>query len=298
MAPVAFIATTDELASPLATLKDLPILPPSLYIDLEGVKLSRNGTISLLTLYVLPQDTVYITDIHNLGADAFSTPAAVPTIAPKESDNTVTNPEAKEPPLTLKSILQDANVPKVFFDSRNDSDALFAHFGIRLQCIHDIQLMDLATTTRSSRDYLSGLSNCIRWDSGIAYTKRMHAQSIKEAGTRLFAPERGGSYEVFNERPLKKEVEEYCAQDVVHIPKLWLVYDARSDDFWREMCREGAAERVKESQTKEYVSSGEHKRYGCWSTVMIKKARKKWDGGVRSGLCGWGCDVVCEASRG
>jgi exonuclease 3'-5' domain-containing protein 1 len=44
--PVDFIATTTELASLLATLRDLPTSPPSLYIDLEGAKLSKYGTVS------------------------------------------------------------------------------------------------------------------------------------------------------------------------------------------------------------------------------------------------------------
>jgi exonuclease 3'-5' domain-containing protein 1 len=39
---------------------------------------------------------------------------------------------------TLKGILESDSIPKVFFDVRNDSDALFSHFQIRLAGIHDL----------------------------------------------------------------------------------------------------------------------------------------------------------------
>jgi hypothetical protein len=43
----------------------------------------------------------------------------------------------------------------------------------------------------------------------------------KGKSKRLFAPELGGSYEVFNERPLPEEIALYCTQDVKLMPKLW-----------------------------------------------------------------------------
>jgi exonuclease 3'-5' domain-containing protein 1 len=130
MVLVKFIATTNDLASILATFDNLASSSPQLYIDREDAKLSRSGTVSLLTLYVFPQDTVYIVDIHNLGAHAFSTSAAVPSTAPlaasahKDSPNTVTKTQAEKPLFTLKSLLESPTIPKVFFDVRNDSDAL------------------------------------------------------------------------------------------------------------------------------------------------------------------------------
>jgi exonuclease 3'-5' domain-containing protein 1 len=275
MASVTFIATTNELSSLLSTLDDLPVAPPSLYIDLEGAKLSHIGTVFLLTLYVLPEDTVYIIDIHSLGAAAFSTPATVttttttstitaPVVATALKD-TMAEPENEASHITMKSILECSTIRKVkvFFDVRNDSDALFAHFNIQLKCIHDIPLMKLTTTTRPSRDFFSNLSSCIRWGAGISYAERMRVQSVEEAGTKLFAPERGGSYDVFNERPLRKEMKDCCVRDVVHMSKLWKVYHARSDAFWKSMVKEASDARGEESRSKGYVATGEHKRYRC-----------------------------------
>ena len=106
--------------------------PPTMYIDLEGVNLCREGSISILTLLIdtgTPTVSVYLIDVHTLGAQAFNTAGV----------------EGK----TLRDILQDEKIPKVFFDVRNDSDALFAHFGVALQGIEDVQLMESATRTVS-----------------------------------------------------------------------------------------------------------------------------------------------------
>jgi exonuclease 3'-5' domain-containing protein 1 len=42
----------------------------------------------------------------------------------------------------------------------------------------------------------------------------------KEKGVALFAPERGGSYEVWNARPLDPLLVEYAASDVLYFPQL------------------------------------------------------------------------------
>jgi exonuclease 3'-5' domain-containing protein 1 len=276
MATVTFIATANELSAILPTLKDLPASSPNLYIDLEGANLSRHGTISLITLYVLSTNTVYLIDVHQLGAAAFTTTAVSTSATP-------------EPPLTLKTILESPDIPKVFFDVRNDSDALFSHFGISLQGIHDLQLMELTTTKRKSwdgRQYLTGLAMCIKHEAGLDLNERQRIDTVKNQGIKLFAPEHGGSYAVFNERPLQPIVQEYCVQDVVYMPRLWNIYQARMDAFWRVMATEGAQARVKESQGPGYQSTGEHKRYGCWPGAVAKAARQKWNRGEKRALCG------------
>lgn len=292
MPPVIFISTPEELSSVLATLDDLPISPPSLYIDLEGAKLSRNGSIALLSLYVLPKETVYLIDIHTLGARAFSTITTATTAsATTPLATTLTTEDSKNPVTTLKSILESPAIPKVFFDVRNDSDALFSHYAISLSCIHDIQLMELATTTRASREHLLGLGKAIDYNASrlnITPEQRQVCSAIKEAGVKLFAPERGGRYAVFEERPLSQAIKDYCVQDVVYMPGLWKLYGGRmaKGGFWWTMALEGAASRVEESHQVGYQPNGEHKRYGPWTTKHIKEAMRRWNAGQRSNLCG------------
>ena len=106
---------------------------PCLYFDVEGVNLSRHGSISIIELRYLPlsgpEDShTYLIDVHILGFLAFSTPSAEG--------------------VSLKSVLECPKTPKVFYDVRTDSDALYAQFGIRLAGIIDLQLMEVASRSR------------------------------------------------------------------------------------------------------------------------------------------------------
>ena len=82
-------------------------IPPSstLYLVLEGNCLSRHGTISLITILIYPQRVVRIIDVLVLGKLAFTT--------------------ASNNGKTLKSILEDPDIPKCAWDVRNDADALW-----------------------------------------------------------------------------------------------------------------------------------------------------------------------------
>ena len=104
------INTTKEIGDLVdwLVLRHAPPVPysPTMYIDLEGVNLCREGSLSILTLLIdtgIPTRRVYLIDVHVLGAQAFNT----------------TGIKQKK---TLKDILQDEKIPKVFFDVRNDSD--------------------------------------------------------------------------------------------------------------------------------------------------------------------------------
>jgi len=177
---------------------------PTMYIDLEGVNLCREGSLSILTLLIdtgIPTTRVCLIDVHLLGSQAFN----------------IAGIKGK----TLKDILQDAKISKVFSDVRNDSDALFAHFGVALQGVEDVQLMESATrTTTSSRKYLNGLAKCV--EQSVLHGKDLTSWKLaKEKGRRLFKAEYGGSYEVFEQRLIPNEIISYCAGDVQYLPKLW-----------------------------------------------------------------------------
>ncbi|KAL5335731.1 ribonuclease H-like domain-containing protein [Aspergillus crustosus] len=223
--------------------EDLPKNPPSLYIDLEGVNLSRHGTISILQIYVSPLDKTYLVDVHTLKEEAFSTKSA----------------SASE--TALKDILESSSIPKVIFDVRHDSDALYAHFQIHLAGIQDLQLMELATRT-FSRNRVNGLARCIQDDANMTWSERLKWRKTKERGVKLFAPEKGGSYEVFNARPLSDDIIEYCVQDVRFLPKLWEVYDKKLTERWRAKVQSEVLNRVLLSQASTYMGHGKHMALG------------------------------------
>ena len=58
----------------------------------------------------------------------------------------------------------------------------------------------------------------------LTSTEMQTLEDIKEEGKQLFAPECGGSYEVFEKRPLDERLVKYCAADVKYLldmKQLW-----------------------------------------------------------------------------
>lgn len=262
----SFTVVDDEagLSDMIDNLEGLPVIPPSIYVDLEGIKLSRHGSISILQIYVLPRDHTYLVDVHQLRDKAFSS-------------------HGRKYNTCLKAILEDKDIPKVFFDVRNDSDALFCHYQISLSGVDDIQLMELATRT-FSRIRVNGLQKCIERDIRMTTAEKIASTATKEKGKELFLPESGGRYEVFNERPLVPEIIQYCVQDVRFLPQLWTRYATRMTASWKEKVETEAKARISASQSPSYISHGEHKAFAPagWNTPKAAANRRtgtwtSWD---------------------
>jgi hypothetical protein len=68
---------------------------------------------------------------------------------------------------TLKEVLESPCTPKIFFDIRNDADALFAHFGIHLRGTMDLQLLENFKRHHCHENtrLVHGLAKCVREDS-------------------------------------------------------------------------------------------------------------------------------------
>lgn len=92
--PTGLVDTCTAMADLINAIAKLPTSPPSLYIDLKGVYLSRHGSISILQVHFSPDNRTYLIDIHILGGKAFST--------------------ARAGGQTLKGILESDSIPKVF----------------------------------------------------------------------------------------------------------------------------------------------------------------------------------------
>ena len=220
---------------------------PTMYIDLEGMDLCRDGSLSIFTLLIntgTSTNRIYLIDVYSLGAEAFNT----------------TGFKNK----SLKDILQDEKIPTVFFDVRNDSDALFAHFDVALRGVEDIQLMESATrTTTRARKYLNGLAKCVE-SYGLHGNDLTNWKLAKEKGERLFKTEHGGSYEVFNLRPIPDEIVSYCAGDVQCLPDLWKRFRWRTNR-WRDLVHEETKKRIEATQKPEYQPHGPGRTLAPWS---------------------------------
>ncbi|MCJ1250953.1 hypothetical protein MMC30_008182 [Trapelia coarctata] len=240
----AVIDTAPLMAEFLDTLVDLPTSPPSLYLDLEGINLGRKGTLAIVQVFVAPRNRAYLIDVHVLGEKAFSTKGS--------------NGE------TFRGILESKFIPKVFFDVRNDSDALYSHFQVRLSCVVDVQLMELATRD-SSKKRVRGLATCILNSGILRGFNKMQWEMIKKDGKEHFTSAEKGNREVWNERP--QLIVDYSVQDVTVLPWLWVLYDKGLSEEWRGKVEEETVKRVKESQSVDYVGEGNHKTLGpdSWS---------------------------------
>jgi exonuclease 3'-5' domain-containing protein 1 len=218
----AVIVDTAEAVARLVALL-MTMKQEVLFVDLEGVDLGRKGELSILQLYMASMDVVYLVDVHTLGKAAFDT-------ADKDGS-------------TLQSIFSGP-MRKALYDVRADNDALYNLYNVDLDNVHDLQLMEVATRASSERfnRYVFGLSKALAQDGGLSVSEMSNIKRIKEAGLNLFAPERGGSYQVFNKRSMPLEIIDYCAGDVFFLPRLLKSYQRRMSASWKdEVEREGRA---------------------------------------------------------
>ena len=239
----SLIDTTSALSTLLDVISGLETSPPPLFVDLEGNNLSRHGTISILQLYVHPLDHVYLIDVNKLGDKAFLVAGISGT--------------------TLASVIESATIPKVFFDVRNDSDALHSHFQIKLANVDDLQLMELAVRPFDKR-CVNGLKRCIERDAMMTPSEKRQWSKVKDEGHHLFDPRVGGSYAVFDQRPLAEAVQSYCIQDVLHLPGLYKVYSRKlSKDAWASV-RAASQARIEQSQGLHFNGKGRHMALSPW----------------------------------
>ena len=190
-----------------------------------------------MQLFLFPKLRVYLLDILKLGKDTFTT----------------TNDSG----VTFKQILESGNVRKAFFDVRNDSAALYYQYEVILSGIDDIQLMELATRSKCGM-YLNGLTRCIERDAALSFTQKNTWLAIKESGKKLFEPKLGGSYAVFNQRPLGEGIQRYCIQDVLVLPTLWNVCSRKLSKPWQTRVAAEACCRIDSSQSSSFNGKGKH----------------------------------------
>lgn len=257
---VIVVDSTTNLLSLLDNLTSIAVGSPLLYLDLNGVKLGRHGSISIISLHIATMKKLYLIDIHRLGKSAFST----------------TNSSAT----SLKTVLESPTMPKVIFDIRINSGALFSHFQISVDGIKDLQLMELATR-KGSKDLLAELAKCIEQDSSVSIAAQAEWQSTQEGASQLYDPKKGGRYEIFNERPMRPEVVKYCARKVALLPGLYNTYNAKlrlpGEAFWQFQVQKATKDRIKLSQSPRYDGNAKTKASGPWDKEEIEQAIWDWN---------------------
>ncbi len=143
-------------------------------------------------MYTRSGDTTYLFDVSALGKEIFSAGR-------------------------LKELLESPSVRKIVIDGRADNDALHHLFGVKMVNAYDLQILHAIRENKHSDLYVKGLSKIMAAASVVPIRDRARVEAIKNKGVRLFAPEKGGSYAVWSERPLQKELLDYCACDVKYL---------------------------------------------------------------------------------
>ncbi|KAK2623690.1 hypothetical protein QTJ16_006871 [Diplocarpon rosae] len=194
---IAFLPNLSKLGS--SNTKD-----PELSIDTEGCNLSRAGDMRLLQLRIRSLKHSYIFDIHKLGGTAMF-----------ETMSTEG--------LSLKKMLESKDHVKLFWDCRQDQDAMFALFGVKLGRVIDVQLMELGCRNCGETRSLFGLASAVSHEEHHWMTSQEVAEwkKMNSLAKNYF---RKSNYGVFNLPDLPDLALEYSAGDVDAIEKLYHVY--------------------------------------------------------------------------
>jgi exonuclease 3'-5' domain-containing protein 1 len=177
----------------------------TLAIDCEGVDLGSfapTSTLSVLHMSTGRDSDVYCFDIFTLGAEAFST----------------TTPDG----YSLKTLLESSDKRKLLWDLRSDTSALYRHYNITINGLCDVQVLDSASQflkqvkfpydRRRALRNVYGLGGTLEKMSfnGVSLVERNRLRIVKAEAKMLFSPGDGGSYEIWNHRPLSPLLLEYC----------------------------------------------------------------------------------------
>ncbi|KAF2673324.1 hypothetical protein BT63DRAFT_153460 [Microthyrium microscopicum] len=241
--PEKLIATTSRLQYFLASITP----GKTIYIDFEGFKLGRNGTISLLTIHIIDgltldtsldssnaetalaelRDRTGIIDITALQQRAFST-----------SSNANS---------TLKDILESPNITKYIWDVRRPANALWYLYNIRLAGVIDIQLLDSFTRESPEKPVRTMASRFYQQVHNVSWMTE--AEQDEWIETRDVV-EYWADPKIWEKRPLGKEVLKYCVGQVVYLPRLVKALEVNARG--RRRVEEESGKRVDRATGEEY----------------------------------------------
>ena len=98
----------------------------------------------------------------------------------------------------------------------------------------------------------------------MTYPQEQVWKDVKDKVNRLFNPEHGGSYEVFNARPMTPDITNYCVGDVRFLPQLRNLYWSQLTTLWRDKVETATKDRIRQSQGSDYNGHGMHMALGPW----------------------------------
>jgi len=214
-------------------------LETALAVDFEGVKLCRHGALCLVQITCSDDPRlVYVLDVHVLGKRAFA----------------LQTPQGT----SMKGVLEEQLIRKVWFDPRNDVDALYHQFGIMPRGIFDLQLAEVADRRDRGHNvnYVQGLHKCLTQCPTLQSEQKVFAEWINNLGKNLFEPQNGGSYEIFQQRPLNPFILIYAAHDSRYMLVLYEQYIQSISTSWVQRVLRAGDQRARWCLFREYAIPG------------------------------------------
>ncbi|KAG7412443.1 hypothetical protein Forpe1208_v009484 [Fusarium oxysporum f. sp. rapae] len=208
---------------------------PLLYIDIEQRSLSGNGELNLLTILLCHgpdfRRRLYLVDINVLANQAFSTRGYYGA--------------------SLRSILNSPAYQKVFFDVRHNSHILYDQYDIKLQRVHDLQLMENACRSdEHKREYLEMFEPLIQ--NLLVHSKSRKRWFVdKFNGEWLYRHGPGAPHRVFQKRPVIAYIRLYCCRNVRFMPELYSK-TCRATPQIMDLVAQESQNRVDQSQKEGY----------------------------------------------
>jgi len=203
---------------------------PCVVVDFEGKASpsgwNRYGELCLMQITVSDQPLrTYVIDIHLLREKAFSLQTPNGT--------------------SLKVLLEDQSLLKVWWDCRNDVDVLWNHFEILPNGVFDLQLAEVAKRRCSGIEarFVQGLQKALTNSLSLQPEQRVFAELIDVAGKKVYEPNYGGNYEMFKHRPLHPHLLIYAAHDTRYQLLLHSEYRAVIGDEWSQRVLEASLQR-------------------------------------------------------
>lgn len=216
---------------------------PDIFVNVDGPELGRQGAVATLAIYRWSLNKVFILDISTIGQAAFH-------ISLMQGQ-------------TLQEVIQSEDIHKVFFDARSAADALYYHFGIALQGVIEVQLLEFGAR-RGMKSFLKGLLKCVQGNMELSRIEREDFRSTRERLRSTIHLECGAEEPLLCTRPLEHAVIVLTILDVAYIASTWDYYDrqVRLDILPRITAATQA--RIAKSFTLDYNGQGEHMAKSPW----------------------------------
>ena len=201
-------------------------------VDYEGVNLCRSGVLCIVQI-APKRGAVLLIDIETMGNAAFD--------------------EGH-----LRQLLESQSLMKLCYDCRADADALYHLHGVTPANLFDLQVAYCTKrdveSVRGRDPYLKGLGTALQ-GLGLGSAQSRELEQVKNNGLALFAPEKGGSYEVWRQRPLPQALIDYASLDVAY---LHIMFEKWARFVPVDQMRELTAARVKRAVDGRIAAKGQH----------------------------------------